>query len=32
MQSPTEDSEEPVQVDANAPEKWNELALQHLGQ
>lgn len=28
---PTDESEEPNQVDPNAPEKWNELALQFLG-
>jgi hypothetical protein len=29
---PNDDGEqEPAAVDANAPEKWTELALQHLG-
>ena len=28
---PTDETEEASQVDVNAPEKWNELALQFLG-
>ena len=28
---PTDENEEANQVDVNAPEKWNELALQFLG-